>query len=61
MVVDCQKYLVHVVNDVNRRSIDLEGLWSLGERELPGRELQKLDVGNEDEVDNYIAVNDTPD
>jgi len=61
MVVDCQNYLVHVQDDVTRRSIDLEGLWSPGERGLPGRELRNLDVGNEDEVDDYIAANPIPD
>jgi len=61
MVVDCQNYLVHVQDDVTRRCIDLEGMWSPGERGLPGRELRKLDVGNEDEVDDYIAANPIPD
>jgi len=61
MVVDCLNYLVHVQDNVTRRSIDLEGLWSPGERGHPGRDLRRINAGDEDQVDEYVAANPIPD
>lgn len=60
MCVDCGNFIVHVQDDINRRSIDLEGLWSPGERGKEGRALRNLDVNDEDAVDEYIANNPIP-
>ena len=58
MSVDCRNYIVHVQDDVTRRSVDLEGLWSPDSKE--GRLLRRLDPKDEDAVDDYVAANPIP-
>lgn len=58
MSVDCRNYIVHVQDDVTRRSVDLEGLWSPGSKE--GRLLRRIDPKDEDAVDDYVASNPIP-
>ena len=58
MAVDCQNYIVHVQDDVTRRSLDLEGLWSPGSEQ--GNILRGLDPKDEDAVDDYVAANPVP-
>eukprot|EP00551_Chaetoceros_affinis_P007346 CAMPEP_0203675208 /NCGR_PEP_ID=MMETSP0090-20130426/19525_1 /ASSEMBLY_ACC=CAM_ASM_001088 /TAXON_ID=426623 /ORGANISM="Chaetoceros affinis, Strain CCMP159" /LENGTH=447 /DNA_ID=CAMNT_0050541333 /DNA_START=290 /DNA_END=1633 /DNA_ORIENTATION=+ len=61
IAVDCGNFIVHVQDDLTRESIDLAGLWSPGERGRSGQELRKLDFGDEDAVDDYVAQNPVPD
>lgn len=61
IAVDCGNYIVHVQDDITRESIDLEGLWSPGERGRAGRELRMVNPNDEDAVDEYIANNPVPD
>ena len=58
MSVDCRNYIVHVQDDVTRRSVDLEGLWSPGSKE--GRLLRRIDPKDEDAVDEWVASNPIP-
>jgi len=54
MVVDCMNYIVHVQLARTRKALDLEGLWT-------GRDgIHKVDLDNEDEVDDYVAANPVP-
>jgi ribosomal silencing factor RsfS len=53
-VVDCQNFIVHILNGPTRRALRLEDLWS-------GRDpLWRLDVSNEAQVDDYVAKNPVP-
>ena len=63
IAVDCGNFVVHVQDDVTRRSIDLEGLWSpdIEQRGRAGHELRSLDLSDEEAVDEYIAKNPVPD
>ena len=61
IAVDCGNYIVHVQNEITRDSIDLEGLWSPGERGKAGRELRKVNPNDEEAVDEYVANNPVPD
>ena len=54
--VDCMNYVVHIQDDITRRSIDLEGLWS-GEA---GNKLRNVNSEDEDSVDDYVAANPVP-
>jgi ribosomal silencing factor RsfS len=58
MTVDCRNYVVHVQDEVTRRSLDLEGLWSPGSEE--GKMLRMLDPKDEDAVDDFVAANPIP-
>ena len=59
--VDCGNFIIHVQDDLTRRSIDLESLWSPGKRGKAGRELRALDTSDVDAVDEYIVKNPVPD
>mmetsp|Transcript_25518 Transcript_25518/g.29149 ORF Transcript_25518/g.29149 Transcript_25518/m.29149 type:complete len:532 (+) Transcript_25518:77-1672(+) len=61
IAVDCGNYIIHVQDKITRNSIDLEGLWSPGERGRAGRELRSLDPSDEEAVDDYVANNAVPD
>ena len=61
IAVDCGNYIVHVQDEITRDSIDLEGLWSPGERGKAGRELRKVNPNDEETVDEYVANNPVPD
>ncbi len=53
-VVDCDNYLVHILDAPTRRAVQLEKLWS-------GKDpLWKLNIGNEDDVDRYVEQNPVP-
>ena len=53
-VVDCQNFIVHILSGPTRRALRLEDLWS-------GRDpLWRLDVSNEEQVDDYVAKNPVP-
>jgi ribosomal silencing factor RsfS len=53
-VVDCQNFIVHILSGPTRRALRLEELWS-------GRDpLWRLDVSNDDHVDDYVAKNPVP-
>jgi len=48
-VVDCGNFIVHIQDEVTRRSLRLDDLWS-------GKDpIWKLDWTNEDKVDEYVA------
>ena len=54
MVVDCMNYVVHVQLARTRKALNLEGLWT-------GRDgIFRVDLDNEDEVDDYVAANPVP-
>jgi ribosomal silencing factor RsfS len=53
-VVDCRNYIVHVMLEHTRRSLNLEALWS-GEDEL-----LQLKLSDEDAIDDYVARNPVP-
>jgi len=55
MVVDCGNYVVHVQDEETREQVGLKQLWS-GEDGL-----YRLDLSNEEEVDEYIENNPIPD
>jgi len=56
LLIDCRNYIIHLQDEMTRRTIDLEGLWS-----SDNNELKKLNAGDEDAVDQYIASNPIPD
>jgi len=58
MSVDCRNFIVHVQDDVTRRSVDLEGLWSPGSEKA--KLLRRLDPKDEDAVDEFVAANPIP-
>ena len=58
MAVDCRNYIVHIQDDITRKSVDLEGLWSPGSKQ--GKELRQLDCKDDDAVDDYVAENPVP-
>lgn len=60
MVVDCRNYVVHVQDEVTRRCVDLEGLWST-EPGSKGEVLRAVDGNDEGQVDEYVANNPVPD
>ena len=54
-VVDCQNYVVHLMDETTRRCLNLEALWS-------GKDgLHRLNVLDEDAVDAYVSDNPVPD
>eukprot|EP00980_Cylindrotheca_fusiformis_P014052 scaffold3670_cov124-Cylindrotheca_fusiformis.AAC.28 len=53
-VVDCQNYIVHVLDQSTREALNLEKLWS-------GKDpLWRLDVNNDDAVEDYVAEHHVP-
>jgi len=54
LVLDCENYVVHFQTPSSRAALNLEGLWS----GLDGT--HKLDLADEDAVDEYIARNPVP-
>ena len=56
VTVDCRNYILHVQDEVTRKAIDLEGLWS-GEA---GEVLRRVDCADEEIVDDYVAENPIP-
>ena len=59
MCVDCRNYIVHVQDELTRRTIDLEGLWSPGSEQR--KALMSLEADDEDAIDDYVAENPVPD
>ena len=59
MSVDCRNYIVHVQDELTRRNLNLEALWTPGSEE--GKHLRRLDPKDEDAVDDYVANNPIPD
>lgn len=55
MVVDCRNYVVHLVEENMRNALRLESIWS-GEDGL-----SRLDLNDEDALDDYVARNPVPD
>jgi ribosomal silencing factor RsfS len=54
IVVDCRNYVVHFQDEVTRKLIDLEALWS-------GKDpLFEIDYRDEDQVDDYVASHPVP-
>jgi ribosomal silencing factor RsfS len=58
MAVDCRNFIVHVQDEITRRSVDLEGLWSPGSKQ--GKILRQLNCNDDDAVDDYVAENPIP-
>lgn len=54
MVVDCRNFVVHIQDDVTRRNVHLEGLWGPGEE---CKAIRRLDVTDDDAVDDFVAAN----
>ena len=53
-VVDCQNYIVHLMDEPTRNALRLEELWS-------GKDpLWSLDIRNEEAMDQYVAQNPVP-
>lgn len=61
LAIDCRNYIVHIQDEVTRRTVDLEGLWSPGERGKAGRDIRNLDGNDEDAVEDFVAANPVPD
>lgn len=61
IAVDCGNFIVHVQDEISRRSVDLEGLWSPGERGKAGKELRRIKTSDDDAIEDYIANNPIPD
>jgi ribosomal silencing factor RsfS len=54
-VVDCQNYVVHLMDEPTRKALRLEDLWS-------GKDgLHRLDLLDENAVDEYVSQNPVPD
>lgn len=54
-VVDCQNYVVHMMDETTRRCLNLEDLWS-------GKDgLHRLNLLDEDAIDAYVSENPVPD
>ena len=60
IAIDCGNFIVHVQDEMTRNSIDLEGLWSPGERGRAGKELRTIDISNDDAIEDYVANNPVP-
>lgn len=52
--IDCQNYIVHILDEHTRRALNLEALWSGTDP------LLKLNLGNEDAEDEYVADHPVP-
>ena len=54
LVVDCRNYVVHIQDEVTRRAVDLESLWS-------GQDgLHRVNVLDENAIDDYVASHPVP-
>ena len=60
MIVDCRNYVVHIQDEMTRTSIDLEALWSPGERGKEGRLLRQVSSLNDEQADEYVAKTPIP-
>jgi ribosomal silencing factor RsfS len=56
--VDCRNYIVHVQDELTRKSVDLEGLWKPGSEQA--KLLRKIDSRDEDALDDFVASNPVP-
>jgi ribosomal silencing factor RsfS len=56
--VDCRNYIVHVQDEITRKSVDLEGLWKPGSEQA--KILRSIDSRNEDAIDDFVASNPVP-
>lgn len=58
MAVDCRNYIVHIQDEMTRKSVDLESLWSPGSKQA--RNLRRMNCQNEDALDDYVAEHPIP-
>ncbi|EJK73394.1 hypothetical protein THAOC_04986 [Thalassiosira oceanica] len=60
-VVDCENVHVHILDKTARSCLRLESLWDLSDPNSEGSKLRRLDLNNEDAVDEFVAANPVPD
>jgi ribosomal silencing factor RsfS len=54
LVVDCENYVVHLLDETTRRALNLEALWT-------GKDgLHRLNALDEEAVEDYVAANPVP-
>jgi Domain of unknown function DUF143. len=58
MSVDCRNYIVHVQDELTRKSVDLEALWKPGSEQA--KVLRNIDSTDEDAIDDFVASNPVP-
>jgi len=61
MIVDCRNFAIHIQDEITRKSIDLEALWSPGERGKEGRRLRQVSSINDEQTDDYVSQTPIPD
>jgi len=60
MVIDCDNIHVHIMEEVTRRCLNIEGIWDLNNPNSEGSKLRRVDLTDDDSVDSYVAENPIP-
>ena len=55
-VVDCDNVQVHILDKTARSCLRLESLWDLSDPNSEGNKLRRLDLNNEDAVDEFVGT-----
>ena len=55
-VVDCDNVHVHILDRTARSCLQLESLWDLSDPNSEGSKLRRLDLDNEDAVDEFVGM-----
>jgi len=61
IVIDCDNIHVHILDDVTRKCLNIESLWDLSNPNSEGSKLRRINLSDDDEMDEYVTQNPIPD
>jgi ribosomal silencing factor RsfS len=61
IVIDCDNIHVHILDDVTRKCLNIESLWDLSNPNSEGSKLRRINLSDDDAMDEYVTQNPIPD